>query len=123
VLTALGYLAQKKGSTEQAVDIYRDALKLNPLDPTVTNNLATLLARSGQLEEAETLWAKTFALNESTDEPGINLASAECMRGEKEAAKLTLKRVLFYSPDRKAARQKLRAIESGEEPCRPRGAK
>jgi hypothetical protein len=123
VLTALGYLAQRKGSTEQAVDIYRDALKLNPLDPTVTNNLATLLARSGQLEEAKTLWAKTFALNESTDEPGINLASAECMLGEKEAAKLTLKRVLFYSPDRKAARQKLRAIESGEEPCRPRGAK
>ncbi len=123
VLTALGYLAQKKGNTEQAVDIYRDALKVNPLDPTVTNNLATLLARSGQLQGAETLWAKTFALNESTDEPGINLASAECMLGDKEAAKLTLKRVLFYSPDRKAARQLLKAIESGEEACRPRGAK
>jgi hypothetical protein len=123
VLSALGYLAQLRGKTQQGIDIYRDAAKLDPLDPTVANNLATLLAKSGQLKEAETLWEKTFALNQATDELGINLASVQCMLGKKDAAALTLTRVLFYSPDRKTARHKLRAIESGKETCRPRDIK
>jgi predicted CXXCH cytochrome family protein len=118
VLTALGYLAQIRGDTNGAIDAYRDALKVSPLDFTATNNLAILLARAGQLQEAEELWKKTYALNEATDEPGINLANVECMLGNKDAASATLKRVLFYSPDRKAARQKLQAIESGKETCR-----
>jgi Flp pilus assembly protein TadD len=55
------------------MELYREALKLNPIDVTATNNLAILLAKSGQLTDAETLWQKTFDLNEDIDEPGINL--------------------------------------------------
>jgi predicted CXXCH cytochrome family protein len=123
VLTALGYLEQLTGDTTQAIDIYRHALTLDPLEPTATNNLATLLAKSGQLKEAEALWRKTFALNEARDEPGVNLAAVECMLGEKDASAQTLKTVLFYSPDRKVARQKLKAIETGDEKCSSRDAK
>jgi Flp pilus assembly protein TadD len=73
VLTALGYLAQSRGNSALAMELYREALKLNPIDVTATNNLAILLAKSGQLTDAETLWQKTFDLNEDIDEPGINL--------------------------------------------------
>jgi hypothetical protein len=45
------------------------------------------------------------------------------MLGEKEASLLTLKRVLFYSPDEKIARQRLKDIESGKETCRARVAR
>jgi predicted CXXCH cytochrome family protein len=123
VLAALGYLTQLKGNTEDAIEIYRQALKLDPLNLTATNNLAILLARSGRLKEAETLWKQTFEINETSEEPGINLASAQCMLGEKEASLLTLKRVLFYSPDEKIARQRLKDIESGKEACRARVAR
>jgi predicted CXXCH cytochrome family protein len=117
VLNALGYLAQLKGNKPQAMDLYRDVLKADPTDLTATNNLAILLAGSGKLRDAQTLWKRTFDLNEDVDEPGINLALAGCMLGEKDAARKVLQRVLLYSPDHPIARRKLQAIESGQETC------
>jgi len=120
VLNALGYLAQLRGNDSQAMDLYREVLKLDPIDLTATNNLAILLARSGQLKEAQILWKKTFDLNEDVDEPGINLALVECMLGDKDAAQKTLQRVLIYSPDQPIARRKFQAIQSGQESCATR---
>ena len=117
VLNALGYMAQIKGNNSQAIDLYREVLKLDPIDLTATNNLAILLAKSGQLQDAQTLWKKTFDLNEDVDEPGINLALVECMLGDKDAAGRVLQRVLLYSPDQPIARRRLQAIQSGQEPC------
>jgi predicted CXXCH cytochrome family protein len=123
VLVAWGYMAQSRGNIDQAMDAYRTVLKLDPLNLTATNNLAILLAKSGQFQEAEALWKKTFAINQTTEEPGINLASAQCKLGERDEAALTLKQVLFYNPDRKIARQKLTAIQVGQESCAPQSAK
>lgn len=120
VLKALGYLAQMRGEKAQAINFYREALALDPLEITSMNNLGTLLAKSGDLQAAETLWGKTFSLNEDVDEPGINLAAVDCMLGKKDQAEQVLRRVLFYSPDRAIARQKLRALESGREICATR---
>jgi Flp pilus assembly protein TadD len=117
VLNALGYLAQLRGNDSQAVDLYREVLKLDPIDPTATNNLAILLAKSGKLTDARALWKKTFDLNEDVDEPGINLALVECMLGDRDAARHVLQRVLLYSPDQPIALRKLRAIQSGQETC------
>jgi predicted CXXCH cytochrome family protein len=117
VLNALGYLSQLRGNTAQAMDLYREILKRDPIDLTATNNLAILLARSGQLKSAETLWKKTFDLNEDVDEPGINLALVECELGDKDAAIQVLRRVLLYSPDHPIARRTLAAIQSGLRSC------
>jgi predicted CXXCH cytochrome family protein len=117
VLNALGYLAQLRGNNSQAVELYREVLKKDPIDLTATNNLAILLARSGQLKDAQTLWKKTFDLNEDVDEPGINLALVECMLGEKDAAREVLQRVLVDSPDHPIARRRLQAIQIGQETC------
>ena len=117
VLNALGYLAQRKGDSPQAMDFYREVLRLDSNDLAATNNLAILLARSGQLRDARALWKKTFDLNEDIDEPGINLALADCMLGERDNAQHVLQRVLAYSPDQPVARRKLRAILSGQDAC------
>jgi Flp pilus assembly protein TadD len=117
VLTALGYLADTRGNSPLATELYREALKLDPIDVTATNNLAILLAKAGQLTAAENLWRKTFDLNEDIDELGINLALVECMLGNKNAAQQVLQRVSLYSPDQKLARRKLQAIQSGQETC------
>jgi len=119
VLNALGYLAQLRGNNSQAMDLYREVLRIDPVDLTATNNLAILLARSGELKSAETLWKKTFDLNEDVDEAGINLALVECMLGDKDTARQVLHRVLLYSPDHPIARRKLQAIQSGQEACTP----
>ena len=119
MLTALGYLAENRGNITLAMELYREALDVDPIDVTATNNLAVLVAKSGQLAAAETLWQKTFDLNEDIDEPAINLALAECMLGNKNFAQRVLQRVLLYSPDQQVALRKLHAIQSGQETCAP----
>jgi tetratricopeptide (TPR) repeat protein len=120
VVTSLGYLAQMRGDSAQAITFYQEALELDPSNVDATNNLAILLARSGELARAETLWKSTFERNEDLEQPSTNLALAECMLGNKETATRVLERVLFYSPDHRLARRKLLAIQSGEDTCSPR---
>jgi predicted CXXCH cytochrome family protein len=118
VLTALGFLAPAMGKTAaQSADYYRDALQLDPLNLLAANNLATLLARAGQLKEAADLWQSTFARNEDIESLGINLALAECKIGEKDEAVKVLQRVLVYGPNSPTAHRRLQAIESGQETC------
>ncbi|MBV8705716.1 MAG: tetratricopeptide repeat protein [Acidobacteriaceae bacterium] len=122
VAMSLGYLAQMQGDNRQAITLYEEALDLDPSNVNVTNNLAILWARSGQLPRAEALWKIVFDRNEDLDQPGINLALAECMLGNKEAATRVLQRVLLYSPDQRLARRKLAALQSGQDACLPPGS-
>ena len=117
VLTALGVLAELRNDRQQAYGFYRAALIRNGDDYTAAMNCGVLLARSGQLRHAADLWQGTFAKNEDITELGMNLASARCMLGDKAAAEEVIRLVLFYSPDHHLARQKLSAIESGQETC------
>jgi tetratricopeptide (TPR) repeat protein len=118
VLTALGFLAPAMGMTAgQSADYYREALRLDPLNLLATNNLATLLARAGQLKEAAALWQSAFERNEDIESLGINLALAECKLGEKVDAVKVLQRVLVYGPGSPTAQRRLQAIESGQETC------
>jgi tetratricopeptide (TPR) repeat protein len=117
VLGALGYLAQWRGDADQAMDFYRRVLKLDPTDLSAANNLAALLARSGQLKAAAAMSRETFEENQDLVEPGINLATMQCALSEKQAARQTLKEVLVYSPDQTLAQKKLRAIDSGQQTC------
>lgn len=123
VLSALGYMSQLSGNTAKAVEFYRESLKLDPNDLIAENNLAILLARSGNLPEARDIWRKVFAVNEDVDGPGINLSLVECRLGNKDGAMDVLRRVLVYSPDRQIARERLAAIESGQEKCAAPAAK
>lgn len=117
VQRALGVIAQLRNDRSAANGFYEAALKHNPNDYTAALNLGVLLARSGQLARAAHLWQNTFARNEDITELGMNLASVQCMLGDKTAAENTLERVLFYSPDHRRAREELAAMESGEEAC------
>ncbi len=93
----------------QSADYYLEALRLDPLNLLAANNLATLLARAGQLSEAVPLWQSAFDRNEDIESLGINLALAECRLGQKEKAVQALQRVLIYSPDSPTALKRLQA--------------
>jgi Cytochrome c554 and c-prime len=117
VLTALGLLAPSMGITSRAVDFYREALKLDPLNLLATNNLATLLAKSGQLNAAVLFWQSAFDRNEDIESLGINLALAECRLGHGDKAVQVLQRVLLYNPDSPKARERLQALHTAQETC------
>ncbi len=117
VLAALGYLSQLSGDQSAAINYYREALKREPHDLFSSNNLGTLLAASGQLQSAKSLWEDAFQLNEDIESLGLNLALADCKLGDKEKTQEVLRRVLLYSPGSIAAQRKLKAIESGQELC------
>jgi predicted CXXCH cytochrome family protein len=118
VLVALGFLAPSIGiKPTQSADYYREALKLDPINLLAANNLATLLARSGQMSEAVPLWRGAFERNEDIESLGINLALAECRLGQKDKAVQVLQRVLIYGPDSPTAQRRLQAIQNGQESC------
>ena len=118
VLTALGFLAPSMGMTAaQSADYYREALKLDPLNLLAANNLATLLARAGQLSAADPLWQSAFDRNEDIESLSINLALAECRLGQKDKAVQVLQRVLVYGPDSPTAQRRLQAIQTGQDAC------
>ena len=118
VLTALGFLAPSMGmNATQSAEYYRDALKLDPLNLLAANNLATLLARAGQLSDAVALWQTAFDHNEDNESLGMNLALAECRLGQKEKAIEVLQRVLIYGPDSPTAQRRLKAIQDGLNAC------
>jgi tetratricopeptide (TPR) repeat protein len=117
VLAALGYLAESMGTRAEAIEYYRAALRLNPFNLSATNDLATLLAKSGDLMTAVTLWEKVFDLNEDIEPLGINLAIADCRLGDRKKSQQILQRVLIYSPNSPIAKQRLRSMEAGTEMC------
>ena len=120
VLAALGYLSQISREPSVAIGYYREALKREPHDLFSSNNLGALLAASGQLLEARSLWEDAFQLNEDIESLGLNLALADCKLGEKMKAQKVLERVLIYSPGSLPAQRKLTAINAGQDPCLPK---
>jgi hypothetical protein len=111
-LKAMGILAQIRNDRKQAAELYGKVLTQSPSD-----YMGVLLARSGQLEQAAKLWQSAFDRNQDITELGMDLASARCMLHDKLAAEEVLRRVLFYNPDHRRARQELDAMESGAEAC------
>ena len=117
VLIALGFLAEARNDRVKAAEYYEMTLQQDPNRYTAAMNLGVLMAGAGKLQAAADLWQKTFARNEDITGLGMNLATARCLLGDKEAAEDALKRVLIYSPDHQVARRELDALESGEKTC------
>ena len=117
VFAALGYLSQISREPSAAIEYYREALKREPYDLFSSNNLGALLAGSGRLSEAKSLWEGAFQLNEDIESLGLNLALADCKLGEKMKAQKVLEQVLQFSPGSLPAQRKLAAIHTGQELC------
>ncbi len=99
VATQLEYSEDLLGATGKAGTLYRQALKSEPEDLTALTNLATHLARGGNLEEAIKLWRKALLINPGLQAPGLNLATAEEMEGHRPEALEVLRQVLSLNPD------------------------
>ena len=103
VAAQLEYTEDWLGDTERAGALYRETLKSAPDHLVALTNLATHLARGGQLEAAIALWRRALLINPGSEAAGLNLARAEQMAGQTGEAIGTVEQVLSLHPDSAAA--------------------
>ena len=87
LLSALGYIEQKHGATEDARALYQKALAIDPDLVDATTNLAVIEARAGNMGNAISLWQKAFEHAPARSGIGLNLARAYCDEGKVEEAR------------------------------------
>lgn len=83
---ALGYsLADRNIRLEEAKGYIDKALELAPDDPYITDSLGWVYFRQGNLEEAEKMLRKAYALNED-NEIAVHLGEVLWVNGKREEA-------------------------------------
>lgn len=103
VLVALGYMNGMGGRTAEARALLEEALRLRPADTEARSDLATLLAKTGDLSGALAAQRSVWAQNESVEAVGVNLGVMECAAGQTAEGLATLQTVLSFSPDSRGA--------------------
>jgi predicted CXXCH cytochrome family protein len=119
LLTAMGFVAQKRGEIQQAKSMYEKALEKDPLATVAATNLGVIAAQAGELDRAIALWKAAFDLQPERSAIGINLAKALCAIGKPEEARDRIKRVLEFNPDLPDASKMLQALEMSPSKCGP----
>ena len=97
-LNALGNITAERKDYPTAERAFRRVLALDPADLTALSNLGILLAKQGKLNESESLLQRAFERNQ--DVPGLakNLARVQCIAGDSDGARSTLRAALLYGP-------------------------
>jgi tetratricopeptide (TPR) repeat protein len=96
----LGTLAEAKGDTARAQDFYKKALQLNPSDPVAANNLAYIMADSGQNADVALSLAQTARrVWPESPQTADTLAWVYYAKGNYSAARDLLESTLQTSPD------------------------
>jgi len=119
LLAALGFVEQKHGNEKEARELYVRALKLDPLANDAAVELGILETQAGNLRGAAELWDGVFKRTPYRSAVGMDLAIVFCVTGQRDVARLYVRRVLEFNPDYLKAKQLL--VHLGEEPvqCRP----
>ncbi|MFZ0772116.1 MAG: tetratricopeptide repeat protein [Candidatus Sulfotelmatobacter sp.] len=117
LLSALGYIEQKHGTTERARSLYQKALAIDPDLADAATNLAVIEAKAGNLGNAIALWQKAFEHSPARSGIGLNLARAYCNEGKVDEARTYTLRVLEFNPDLTTARQMLKYLNQVPTRC------
>lgn len=105
----LGYVLERQGMTEDAVEAYREALKLDPESATSHYNLATHLARAKDYQSAESHLRE--ALKTRIDaKVYTGLGAVLWQQGKADEAVANLKKAVEYDPKSTAASDTLGKI-------------
>ncbi len=111
-----GAVAWRSGDLTQALEAYRRAARLDPLQPLPLLHLGTLLVSTNQAFEAESVLTKAITLMQSSKQHP-SLAEAFYWRGRAfelqnkyDAAKENYRRALEFNPNHGAARAALNAL-------------
>jgi predicted CXXCH cytochrome family protein len=119
LLSALGYIEQKRGNVGRALELYQKALALDPDLIDAAANLAVIEANQGRLREPLRLWQSAFERAPARSAIGMNVARIFCAAGEFGSARSTVSRVLEFNPDMAAAKELLQHLNRTPPVCEP----
>jgi len=117
LLSALGYIEQKHGATENARALYQKALAIDPDLVDAATNLAVIEARAGNLGNAISLWQKAFEHAPARSGIGMNLVRAYCSERKADEARSYTLRVLQFNPDLTPAKKMLEYLNQVPSKC------
>lgn len=99
VLVAYGQILYQEKQTEQAAEVYRQAIKLKPNEPVAMNNLAMIDAESGQnLPEALAMAKKAVELQPKAATFYDSLATVQMKMNQPDDAMASLKKAIEVDP-------------------------
>lgn len=114
LLSALGYIEQKRGHNERALELYKKALAADPDSFDVLNNLGVIQAQAGHGQEAVKLWQDAFRRAPGRSSIGLNIARAFCEAGQLNQARSYVLRVLEFNPDDRRGQKLLKNMNKHE---------
>ena len=104
------YQLSEAGRISEAVQAWRDALRLDPDDAKANNNLGGLLLRLGRLEEAEACLRKALAADAALVGARNNLGLLLMQRKQWEEARAQFEHAIRLAPAAAEARVNLGAV-------------
>jgi tetratricopeptide (TPR) repeat protein len=119
LLSALAYSEQRRGSTEQARELYKRALAKDSTLVDAATNLGVIEAQAGHLADAIRLWQNAFQRTPARSSIGLNLARAYCAAGKFDPARTYTLRVLEFNPDLASAKKLLQSLNRSPATCGP----
>jgi hypothetical protein len=117
LLSTLAYGAQKRGASSEARELYEKALKIDPTLIDAAVNLGVIQAQQGHLQDALRLWQDAFERAPDRSSIGMNIARADCAKGNFAAAKAAVARLLEFNPDFGPAKKMLRELQGDPPRC------
>jgi predicted CXXCH cytochrome family protein len=112
VLDALATLANMKGDSLQASQLFSSVLAFDPRNLFAATNLAILEARNHNLPRARALLQPVFDRNQDLPTVAENLAAVDCLSGDATAARATLEKALRFSPGSHDLHERLQQVST-----------
>ncbi|GAB4242286.1 MAG: hypothetical protein OHK005_06010 [Candidatus Methylacidiphilales bacterium] len=106
----LGVVRAHLGRHEEAIATYQRALQTKPDFPAAFASAAHSLIQLGRLEEADYVLAQALALDPRHPVALLNLAVVQNTRGETDAARFTVRKLLRHHPNDTRAQALARAL-------------
>ena len=106
----LGFVLEREGLADEAAEMYRKAIKLDPGSASAQYNLGSSLARSGQYAEAESHLRKALKISPNT-QTYTGLGIVLWQLGRADEAITNLQAAIKADPKNATAQQKLAEIQ------------
>jgi Flp pilus assembly protein TadD len=119
ILSAYGYLEQRRGAVDHARELYQKALALDPTLIDAATNLGVIDAKSGHWADAVRLWQDAFRHAPGRSGIGMNIARAFCGARKFDDARSYTLRILAFNPDMGDAKELLRYLNHTPPSCSP----
>jgi Flp pilus assembly protein TadD len=105
----LGFVLEREGLPEEATEMYRKAVKLDPSSASAQYNLGSSLARSGKYAEAESHLRKALKKSPNT-QTYTGLGIVLWQQGRTDEAIASLRAAIESDPKNATAHQKLAEV-------------